>query len=110
MYVKRNTEGAITAVSLELDGEVKELIDDDSPELAKFFENIKPAAHQLLERSDLQMARVMEDMVNLLIDKNIIQFTELPLAAQEKLLSRKDVRGQMQGVDLLDDEDVLGPL
>jgi hypothetical protein len=49
----------------------------------------------------------MEDVINLLIDKGTIQFTELPTTAQKKLLSRRSARGKVQGMNLLDDEDVL---
>lgn len=45
-----------------------------------------------LQRSDLEMIRVYEDVVDVLISKRIICLTDLPLAAQEKLLRRKHMR------------------
>jgi hypothetical protein len=39
------------------------------------------------------MMRILEDLIDLLTEKRLIQFTELPLAAQKKLLGRKWVRG-----------------
>ena len=35
---------------------------------------------------------VIEDLVELLIDKNVIMITELPQAAQQKLMGRKSAR------------------
>lgn len=107
MYIKRDTTGSITAASLKSGGETAEFIADDAPELLEFMEN-KPEPHQSLEDTDQQMARVMEDVIYLLIDKGIVQFTELPTVAQEKLLSRRSDRGKVRGINLLDDEDILG--
>ena len=45
-----------------------------------------------LLRSDLEMIRVYEDVVDVLIGKRIICLTDLPRAAQEKLLRRKHLR------------------
>lgn len=45
-----------------------------------------------LLRSDLEMIRVYEDVVDVLISKRIICLTDLPRAAQEKLLRRKHLR------------------
>lgn len=105
MFVKRNAANEICAVSVEEEGAVNELLEDDSQELASFLDQHKPQVRQSLEHSDLQMTRVIDDLVNLLINKNIIQFTELPEAAQKKLMSRREMRGQFQAVSLLDDED-----
>ena len=60
-----------------------------------------------LEQSDLAMARVLEDVINLLVDQGTLRFTDLPEAAQLKLLSRRELRGQRQGMELLDDGDSL---
>jgi len=45
-----------------------------------------------LQRSDLEMIRVYEDVVDLLISKGIICLTDLPLPAQDKLLRRRHMR------------------
>lgn len=45
-----------------------------------------------LQRTDLEMIRVYEDVVDVLISKRVICLTDLPLAAQEKLLRRKHMR------------------
>ncbi len=107
MFVRRDSNGDICAVSREMIAEVDEPIAADAEELTQFLQTSKPEAQRALEQSDLQMARVMEDVVNLLIDKSIIRFTDLPLAAQQKLLGRREVRDQVLGNFGWSDEDHL---
>ena len=108
MFVKRDVSGRITAVSCEPEPGMEEAITAGSPELSLFFSagtEKEEAAHiEALKESDIVLARVLEDLIDVLIDKNLIQFTDLPLMAQQKLLSRQNLRKQ-QRLDLLDDEE-----
>lgn len=57
-----------------------------------------------LSRSDASFIRVLEDLINLLVDRSVIMFTDLPLPAQEKLMARRDARARLHGeFGLLDD-------
>ena len=47
---------------------------------------------------------MLEDLVDLLIDKKLILFTELPPAAQEKLRGRKQIRQKLDSADLMVDD------
>ena len=107
MYVKRNETGEIVAVSVSSIGEMLDELPDDSPELQMFLKGALNTDVNSLEQSDQAMARVLEDVINLLVDQGTIRFTDLPQAAQLKLLSRREMRGQRQGMDLLDDEEDL---
>lgn len=61
-----------------------------------------------LAASDREMARVAEDLVNVLIDKGIILLTDLPTPAQEKLLRRGSLRRRLgASMPLITDEDDL---
>jgi predicted RNA-binding protein len=82
-------------------------VDDDAPELLAFLHQAKSLQQLELEQTDQTMARVMEDVVNLLVEQGVIRFTDLPDAAQHKLLNRRELRGRRQGIDLLDDGDNL---
>jgi len=107
MYIKRNMQGEIITVSsLPLDSTSEE-INDHSSELQLFLNSDGNSQLQSLEQSDQAMARVLEDVVNLLVDQGTIRFTDLPEAAQQKLLSRREMRGQRKGMELLDDGDDL---
>lgn len=45
-----------------------------------------------LTQSDLALVRVLEDLIDTLIGRGVIQFTDLPQAAQAKLLERRQTR------------------
>jgi len=105
MYIKRNSQGKITAVSSVVEGDINEFISDDSIELHVFLNGVKDSQLLTLERSDQAMTRVLDDVVNLLVDQGTIRFTDLPEAAQKKLLSRRELRGQRKGMELLDNGD-----
>ncbi len=107
MYIKRNVVGELIAVSKVADSNFVETIADDAPELLAFIQHEKTAEQLALEQTDQTMARVLEDVVNLLVEQGVIRFTDLPDAAQNKLLNRRELRGKRQGIDLLDDGDHL---
>jgi hypothetical protein len=63
---------------------------------------------RLLDESDLAMARVVEDLVSVLVGKGVLRFTDLPDAAQKKLLARQDARTDVNDHSpLVGGEDVL---
>ena len=48
---------------------------------------------------------MLEDVVELLIDKGVILFTDLPDSAQEKMMRRQKLRSEMAGkLDLIGDD------
>lgn len=55
--------------------------------------------------SDIQLARVLEDLISLLIDRDFIRFTDFPDAAQKKLIERQGFRSGNKNLNLLDDDD-----
>lgn len=48
-----------------------------------------------LSLTDAGMGRVTEDLIDVLIDRGVIQFTDLPVPAQAKLLQRRQTRAQL---------------
>ncbi len=101
-YVKRNPQGVVVAVSVEpLEG--FELATADAEELAGRMEQAVRPQHRL-EESDRDVVRVLDDLINLLVEKNTIRFTDLPLAAQRKLLERKGLRQGGSHLGLLGDD------
>lgn len=60
-------------------------------------EGVPDAQHvQALSQSDTAIARVLEDLVDVLITRGVIQFTDLPVAAQDKLMSRRQSRAMLK--------------
>lgn len=106
MFVKRNADGEIVGVSRVTSAD-SEFLADDAEEVKKFLRDLQTSPQKSLAQSDLEMVRVLEDLVGLLIERSVIRFTDLPAAAQNKLLSRQEMRHQHQGMNLLDDEDDL---
>lgn len=59
-----------------------------------------------LADSDAGLARVTEDLIDILITRGLIQFTDFPPAAQAKLLQRRQTREMIASrLKLLDDGD-----
>lgn len=58
-----------------------------------------------LNNSDIELIRVLDDLIELLINKKVIKFTDLPNEAQQKLLMRQTLRKKTNHLNLLDDED-----
>ncbi|GGY15356.1 hypothetical protein [Paludibacterium paludis] len=52
----------------------------------------EPEARQSLELSDTKAVRVIEDIINLLIEKGLFAFDELPQATRQLLMVRRELR------------------
>ena len=58
-----------------------------------------------LSQTDAGLARVLEDLIDVLINRGLIQFTDLPEAAQVKLLERRQTRASLANrLELLPDD------
>ena len=106
MYAKKNAQGLIEAVSREAQqGFV--WVDDNDADVQTYLQSLKSQNQLSLEQTDQSMVRVLEDVINLLVEKGVIRFTDLPEAAQGKLLNRRQLRDERQSVYVLADEDNL---
>lgn len=105
IYVKRDENGEVIAVGRHPEPGMTEMVaaDEDAvSQLLGLSDAEGPEAAVLaLERSDAELVRVVEDLTNLMIDKGMIQFTELPMAAQRKLLNRRQLRRDRKALDLV---------
>jgi hypothetical protein len=52
--------------------------------------------HKRLVESDMELVRVLEDLIRVLIDKGIMDLHDLPEAARSKLLRRQVWRGRLR--------------
>lgn len=105
-YVKRDEAGKVTAVFAEPQTDASEFVEAGSAEIKKLLAadgSDGDTQRDLLE-TDLAMGRVVEDLIDVLIEKNVILLTDLPAAAQQKLMSRRNLRGRLSNlVDLVDE-------
>lgn len=56
---------------------------------------------QSLEHSDLNFIRVLEDLIDLLVTKDLLLFSDLPPAAQTKLIDRRRLRDEQRDPSLI---------
>ena len=109
-FVKRNASGEIEAISQQESSSFNEELPHDNPQLKKFIATLGHG-HEALTQSDIDFVRVVEDLVELLIDKNYIRFTDLPDKAQEKMRSRQVLRGKLKSsLNLLSEDESDGLL
>ncbi|MDH5358502.1 MAG: hypothetical protein OEY48_01175 [Gammaproteobacteria bacterium] len=110
-YIQRDSQGKISAVFDSRQDNAQEFLPLDSPELLEYLihSDSTEDARKVLSTSDINLIRVLEDLINTLIDKKVILFTDLPLAAREKLSSREKIRGHLNSLENLmgDDEGIL---
>jgi len=107
-YVQRNRDGEITAISTMQSDVHCEWIDPDAPQLKNYLNQLTGTAPEVtsaLVESDHALVRVVDDLVNVLIEKNLMRFTDLPEAAQQKLMARQSLRQSLNSLKLLGDED-----
>lgn len=94
-YVSRNADGTLQSVSRQ-PAPGSEQMDESHPEIQVFF-NPKGTAGSGFDAADADFVRVIEDLIDTLIMKNVIRHTDLPAAAQKKLILRKGLRNRVKG-------------
>ncbi len=102
-FVKRDEQGAVIAVSQIQEPGFDEELSTGSPELADFLQAMD--ASTPIDATDQGFVRVLEDVVELLIEKGVILFTDLPESAQEKVMLRQQLRSKLGAkLDLIGDD------
>jgi len=109
-YAIRNEQGEIIALTMSPNKQDDVPVGFEDPDVIRFLtrdittDNIQHQFHELLIQ-DFQQIRIVEDLIDLLTAKGIILFSELPIAAQEKILKKKTRREEIyQKNDILVDD------
>lgn len=91
-YVHRNASGLIDSLHRQPQRS-GEFLADDHPEVLAFVGQAggKRDVGEF-DRLDADFVRVLEDLIDTLIVKNVLNITDLPEQAQAKLLARKSFR------------------
>lgn len=100
VYVERDQQQRLLRVSYEPFEGMSEVLAVESPELQDWLnarEEVK-ARLDSLNSSDLELVRVLEDVVIVLVDRGVIQYTDLPEAARTKLDQRAIARADLEGL------------
>jgi len=101
-YVTRDASGTIASLA-RIPQIQTEAIEENHPDIQAFLSRPRPAPE--FSEIDADFIRVIEDVVDTLIAKNIIRLTDLPVAAQQKMTHRQNKRNQITGaLNLLDND------
>ena len=101
-YVQRDSTGQVVAIFAQPGPGHDEFLPAGHPELAA-LSGAGEFAHL-----DADLIRVIEDVVDVLIDRGLLRLTDLPPDAQRKLLARKGARARLrEGRDLLSPNGVI---
>ena len=108
-YVTRTADGAIASLLREAPVAGAEFLAHDASEVLAFLGD----GGEDFGRLDAEFVRVIEDVIDTLIVKNVINITDLPELAQAKLFARKSFRERItqHSLRLFDDSgvaDVIG--
>mgnify|MGYP000847615664 CR=1 FL=1 len=94
-YVRRDAHGTLLSLHRTAEGDASEWLDDNDPQVLAFM-----APADGFQRLDADFIRVLEDLIDVLIDKHLINMTDLPAAARDKLAARRDHRRPTPLADL----------
>lgn len=105
-YVQRNAQGQLIRVQATAFTQATDTLPADHHEIQAWYAN-EAVEHSLqqLKQSDLDMIRVLDDLIQVLTSKGVIRVTDLPPAAQAKLIDRSQAREALGGLSHLIDDD-----
>ncbi|MCA7014536.1 tryptophan synthase subunit beta [Dickeya dadantii] len=106
-YILRDSNGHLIRVEETPFPEMNGELPDGSVEAMAWLNNQQAilANIERLRSSDLEMVRVLEDLIQVLITKGQINITDFPAAAQLKLINRAQAREALGDLDSLIRED-----
>lgn len=117
-YVSRDSQNKVIALFREPNSSAREEVSATDPAVVRFlFENLETVATSNRNRrnsifdlddmrlSDLGLVRVVEDLIDILVEKRVISISDLPEAAVDRMRSRKSIRSQLEEFNrVLNDE------
>ena len=108
VYVQRDAKGHLMRVEQQPFTEMSGSLSAEDKELQTWLSAREDVHMRLatLKSSDLELVRVLEDLVEVLVSRGVIRYTDLPEAARNKLYARADARAKLGGLSgLLGDEE-----
>jgi hypothetical protein len=90
-FIRRNASGTIDSLHRRDEGGC-EFLPDDHPDVRAFLGAGAASQDENFASLDADFIRVIEDVIDTLISKNVINITDLPVEAQTKLFGRKGYR------------------
>ncbi|MFZ3183998.1 MAG: tryptophan synthase subunit beta [Pseudomonas sp.] len=108
VYVQRDFDGRLLRVERKPFAQMTETLAVENEELHAWLTTREEVHARLakLKDSDLELVRVLEDLVDVLVSRGVIRYTDLPEAARAKLHERAETRAKLEGLSgLLGDEE-----
>jgi hypothetical protein len=112
-YVIRDADGKIVQVFEQPVSGKSEEVSTDSEDYRRYVDDHAAQSAEELRRqlaaSDVGMTRLVEDLVDVLIGKGVIKFTDLPPAAGAKYLERQSARQRLHTYKnlIVDEKDII---
>lgn len=103
IYIERGTDGKIIALYNAPNPAAQEQKTMMDEEVLAFLD-ASDSWQELMSRTDLASVRILEDLIDILVRKNIINFTELPEHAQQRISERKRLREKIVSHHLVVDD------
>ena len=106
-YVARDAKGDVTAIYKDPAEGATEQLPLTNSEVREFLSQCDSpdSLATALRESDLGMARVTEDLIDLLVSKGVFHFLELPEEVRDKYATRDVLRGRLNELSGLIDDD-----
>lgn len=100
VYVQRDEHGRLLRVEYQPFEGMTDNLAVESEELKAWLNAKEEVRARLasLHSSDLELVRVLEDVVSVLVERGVIQYTDLPEAARVKLDQRAVARAEIEGL------------
>ena len=104
VYVRRDAIGQVLSVSRAPLPDHPERCASTHADLAVFAQALATGRTAFVD-SDLALIRALEDLIDVLIHKDVLRLTDLPESVQAKLQARRRMRGSLHSLNLLSDGD-----
>lgn len=100
VYVQRDEQGRLLKVEYQAFDGMTDTLAVESEELRSWLQAKEEVRARLnsLHNSDLELIRVLEDVVSVLVERGLIRYTDLPEAARIKLDQRAVARAEIEGL------------
>jgi hypothetical protein len=92
-YVLRDDKGDVISVHRDPVAGAQ-VLPADHPEVLNFLR--EGSEQETYASLDANLVRVLEDLIDVLIERNVLMVTDLPAEAQQKLFERKSFRSRAQ--------------
>ena len=91
-YAERNDDGLVVALYASQNDRAREFLTGNHPEITAFLSDSTNGHVARMQASDMEMARVVEDLIFVLIEKNVIKLDSLPAVTRHKITQRAQIR------------------